>query len=129
VNPKVKWFYAGLKLVVIFTCLIAISFAKPEHKGLANPAASFIRVATTGTDSSTCGPETNPCRTIQYAINKAGASDYIIAVAEGVYTYNSAADQCSWAITPAVVCIVDKNITILGGIPPRIGPSQTPRSM
>jgi hypothetical protein len=115
VNHKVKWFYAGLRPIVYVACLLVISFSLPEQKGLADPAAVLIRVAVTGSDTTDCGTDSKPCRTIQYAVNKAGASDYIIVVAEGVYTYNSSADQCSWAITPAVVCIVDKNITILGG--------------
>jgi hypothetical protein len=112
---NLKWLYASLKLIVILAGFLAITFAPGVQKGLANPTATYIRVATTGTDSSGCGSDTRPCRTIQYAVNKAGANNYVLTVAEGVYYYNASADLCSWAITPAVMCIVDKNITILGG--------------
>jgi hypothetical protein len=114
-NLKLQLLFAGLKRLVILVGLLVIFFTPPEQKSLANPAATYIRVATTGTDSSSCGSDSIPCRTIQYAVNKAEASGYIVTVAEGVYSYNQSADQCSWAITRAVVCIVDKNITILGG--------------
>jgi hypothetical protein len=117
-NRKLQWFYTSFRLIVLFACILAISFSLSEQKGLADPAAVLIRVAVTGSDTSDCGSDSKPCRTIQYAVNKAGASDYIVTVAEGVYTYNQSADQCSWAITRAVVCIVDKNITLLGGYSP-----------
>ena len=117
-NRKLQWFYAGFRNIVYLTCLLVILFSLPVQKGLADQAAVIIRVAVTGSDLADCGPNSNPCRTIQYAVNKAGASGYIVTVAEGVYTYNLSADQCSWAITPAVVCIVDKNITLLGGYDP-----------
>jgi hypothetical protein len=114
-HPKLKWIYTSLRCMLVLVCLLVIPFTQPGLKGLADPAATFIRVAATGADSAGCGSEVNPCRTIQYAVNKAEANNYILTVAEGVYTYNPSADPCSWAITPAVVCIVDKNITILGG--------------
>ena len=115
VSQKLRPFYTGSKLILTLACLIVISLAQPVRTALAEPDAAIIRVATTGFDASGCGADTNPCRTIQYAVNRAKASGSTITVAEGVYSYNSAADLCSWAITPAVVCIVDKNITILGG--------------
>jgi hypothetical protein len=117
-SRKLHWFLASLRHIVFLACILVIPFLLPEQKGLADQAAVIIRVAVTGSDSADCGPDSKPCRTIQYAVNKAGVSDYIVTVAEGVYTYNPAADQCSWAITPAVVCIVDKNITLLGGYDP-----------
>ncbi len=113
-NKKKRRFSVGLKIVVVFV-LLCISFRQIELRGLASPAGTFIRVATTGADTPACGSDSNPCRTIQYAVNKADASGATITVAEGVYTYDPASDLCSWAITHAIVCIVDKNISILGG--------------
>ena len=55
-----------------------------------------------------------PCRTIQYAVGKASSGDFIL-VAKGTYTYNAAADTCSFLVTRAVVCFVDKNLNIWGG--------------
>lgn len=112
---KTKRFYRFSSLLVTLACVLTFSYAQPVQIGLASPEGTIIRVATTGTDSSNCGGVNNPCKTIQYAVNNAGASGDVIAVAGGVYTYNPAADQCSWAITRAIVCIVDKNLTILGG--------------
>ena len=77
-------------------------------------AVHYIRVATTGSNSSACGGDASPCRTIQYAVNKASSGD-IITVAMGTYTYDPTKNNCTWAITSAVVCFVDKNLTILGG--------------
>jgi hypothetical protein len=114
-KTKFKWIYASFRWLCVLVCLSVISFTQPGLKGLADPAATFIRVAVTGADSAGCGSDVKPCRTIQYAVNKAGANNYILTVAEGVYTYNASANPCSWAITPAVICIVDKNIMILGG--------------
>jgi hypothetical protein len=78
-------------------------------------AAATIRVAPTGNDTSGCGSEGSPCQTIQYAINQAESGDTIL-IAGGTYTYNSSADICSQPLgTTAVACIVNKQLTILGG--------------
>ena len=72
-------------------------------------------VASTGVDSGNCSSSASPCRTIQYAANQSASGDMIL-VAQGTYTYNAGADtQCSFLQTKAVVCIVDKRLTILGG--------------
>ena len=73
-----------------------------------------IRVSTTGTDVVGCGSETQPCRSIQYAVNQAVTGDTIL-VAEGTYAYNNNLDPCDFAITHSVVCWVDKQLTINGG--------------
>lgn len=77
-------------------------------------SASTIRVTPSGSDTSSCGTDVSPCKTIQYAINKASSGD-VILVASGTYIYNAAIDLCSFLTTPAVVCYVDKHITLLGG--------------
>lgn len=75
---------------------------------------SILHVATSGSDSPGCGSYISPCRSIQYAVNQA-PSGAIILVASGTYTYNSANDPCPFLYTRAVVCFVDKQLTILGG--------------
>jgi len=75
----------------------------------------IIRVAPSGSDTVGCGAIASPCQTIQYAVNLAVSGDTIL-VASGIYTYNSAADTCSEFIgTTAVVCILNEQLTILGG--------------
>jgi len=78
-------------------------------------------VASSGNDTGDCSSAASPCRTIQYAVNEASSGDTIL-VAQGMYTYNQAADPCTFLYDPgigkdgrAVVCIVDKVLTILGG--------------
>lgn len=71
-------------------------------------------VAITGTDVGDCSSPLFPCRTIQYAVNQAASGDTIL-VAQGVYTYNANVDLCSFLLTRAVVCFVDKRLKILGG--------------
>ena len=51
----------------------------------ARAQSSTRYVATTGTDSSNCTNLSNPCATVQYAVDQA-ASDDVIKVATGVYT-------------------------------------------
>jgi hypothetical protein len=53
---------------------------------LIQAAASTRYVATTGNDSSNgCTNNSNPCRTVQYAVDQAASGDAIL-VATGVYT-------------------------------------------
>ncbi|MDD5469160.1 MAG: DUF1565 domain-containing protein, partial [Anaerolineales bacterium] len=83
----------------------------------ANSEASTLRVSPTGTDASACGSEASPCRTIQYAVNKAASGDTLL-VAAGSYTYQSTTDTCTFLVTRAVVCMLNKHLTILGGYSP-----------
>lgn len=70
----------------------------------------YVDVAT-GTDSATCGASsTQPCRSIQQAINN-GSSGATILVAKGSY---QAAESCLNG-TPVVVCVLNHHVTILGG--------------
>jgi hypothetical protein len=76
-----------------------------------------IRVSTTGRDVNQCGSVDLPCRSIQYAVNLAQSGDAIL-VAGGTYVYNASADIFKQLGTTAVVVIVNKELTILGGYNP-----------
>ncbi len=108
-----------LRKPVALMCSISISLVLVRSplnidKAFLLSAVNYIRVATTGTDTSACGGNASPCRTIQYAVNKAVPGD-VITVAGGTYTYDPGNNHCTWAVTSAVVCFVDQNLTILGG--------------
>ena len=80
-------------------------------------SSNIVRVSPDGTDTTSCGSVATPCRTLQYAVNGATSGDTIL-VAAGTYTYDSSVDTCDFLISPAVVCLVDKDLTILGGYTP-----------
>lgn len=75
----------------------------------AQSGTGVIRVATTGSDTSGCGSVASPCRTIQYAVELANSGDTIL-VAGGTYSSSTACLSGT-----AVVCILHKSLTILGG--------------
>ncbi len=75
--------------------------------------ATILRVAPTGNDSSGCGSEASPCRTLAFAIRQAAAEDEIRAAA-GTYTGAGADPACALLFT-AVLCVADKPLTIRGG--------------
>jgi len=82
---------------------------------MSQAGTGIFRVAPSGTDTSGCGSEALPCRTIQYAVNLASSGDTIL-VARGTYVYSPATDICSSSLgTTGVVCVVNKQLTILGG--------------
>lgn len=87
--------------------------------GVCAPTSQTLYVATSGTDAAGCGSTTTPCRTIQYVVDQLvplrGAAT--IKVAAG--TYGDVAD-CPTGTAPnqAVVCILNKQITLLGGYTP-----------
>jgi len=100
----------GVALItgIIIFCLSITSV--PVHAG----GGGTRYVAVTGNDSGDCSSALSPCRTIQYAVNQSVSGDRIL-VAGGTYVYNSTVDTCSFLQTRAVVCFVDKQLTILGG--------------
>jgi len=103
-------------VILIFSLLSgALSSLQPGGEiVLASPEANYIKVAPSGNDTAGCGTDSMPCQTIQYAVNKAVSGD-VILVASGTYTYRSSTDNCGFLVTRAVVCFVDKHLTILGG--------------
>lgn len=84
-------------------------------------------VAVNGSDNGNCASPSSPCRTIQYAVNQASSGDTIL-VASGTYTYEPNSDKCSFLVTRAVVCLVDKSLTIKGGYTPSNWQHQDPLS-
>ena len=70
-----------------------------------------------GGDGPGCGSAASPCASIQYAVNLSGSGDEV-RVAEGTYFYAGASiDPCivSGFGGPAVLCLMDKSITVRGG--------------
>lgn len=76
-------------------------------------ATTFHVDMTTGVDVAGCGSQASPCASIQQAVNQAANTGDTILVAEGTYTYDAGLDPCT--DETAVVCIVGKKLTILGG--------------
>jgi hypothetical protein len=54
------------------------------------PGSTFIYVATTGSDSGTCGSsETSPCQTLQQAVNRCNGANCIVVVRHGIYSVST----------------------------------------
>jgi hypothetical protein len=91
---------------------------KQQGIGVCLPADSFT-VATTGTDGPGCGMPAAPCRTIQFAVDNlialGGAGT--IKVAAGTYD-ELAVCPAGTTTNEAVVCILNRQITLLGGFTP-----------
>ena len=104
----IRIFTAVALVFFVFGASIRVS-AGPDLQ-----AGTTRYVAANGTDSGNCSSAAAPCRTIQYAINQSASGNRIL-VAQGSYTYAAGPDFCSFLQTRAVVCIVDKSLTILGG--------------
>lgn len=102
-----------LVALIAFLGLVPFSWRVKPVKA-AEEAVKTLRVAPDGTDNSSCGSESAPCKSIQYAVNRAASGDTIL-VAGGTYAYTPSADTCSFLVTRAVVCLVDKHLNILGG--------------
>ena len=71
-----KWAKALALALILFAlvCALLLSFPLASH---AQQGTGIIRVATTGTDTPSCGGETNPCETVQYAVELAAAGDEV----------------------------------------------------
>jgi hypothetical protein len=104
-------------LIVLFPVLAGTDFYAPQAQ--ASPELTTYHVSVSnGQDTASCGTQSQPCASIQYAVNKA-ASGQTILVAAGIYTFNATADNCSTALgTTGVICLRNKELTILGGFSP-----------
>jgi hypothetical protein len=76
-----------------------------------------LHVSFAGTDSSTCGGESTPCRNVDYAVSRALPGD-TVRVAGGTYHFANVANHCGDLQIQSVVCVVDKSLTIRGGFAP-----------
>jgi len=98
----------GTLRILLTWCGAAVLAVMP---GAAQPGTGTIRVSPTGANTGTCGAAATPCQTVQHAVNLASTGN-VIRVATGTYTGAAACLS-----TTAVVCIVNKHLTILGGFP------------
>jgi hypothetical protein len=78
--------------------------------------AQTFCVATTGSDAADCGSPDAPCRSIQFAIDQRVPPDGAGIIKIGAGTFGGVSD-CPPAAgaNPTVVCVVNKQITLLGG--------------
>jgi hypothetical protein len=103
--------WMGLLLATVLVSVCVLNAPQPVLAG-----STIFHVAPSGQDAPTCGAQSAPCKTIQYAVNMAFSGD-TVKVAEGVYTFSPDDDVCTGRIagSSAVVCYIDKELTILGG--------------
>jgi hypothetical protein len=116
----------GLLAVLALVCTLAgaapgaradVSLA-PAEAPLAPAGSPTARyVALTGSDVYTCATPISACRTVQYAVDVAGAGD-VIKVAQGVYTDTQGRPAPPGYAGPAVVTqvvYISKSLTVQGG--------------
>lgn len=111
-------------LPVVMFALLIMHFV-PVRTNTPDPVSAYVPrtryVAPTGADIGDCTSPASPCRTIQYAVDQASSGDRIL-VAAGIYTYQSTVDSCprgdTFLQTRAVICFIDKRLSILGGYLP-----------
>lgn len=108
-------FVFSIAIFIVFILLLPRSFSTvtaqedlPDH---------IVRVATTGSNRIDCGGIGNPCRTLQYAVNRAANEEWVnILVAGGVYTRQSGdASSCDNLAIDAVACIINRRVEMHGG--------------
>ncbi len=109
-----QWTNTLVALIIILSLLIVFPTQGVAKGTIQSTNATTRYVAPNGNDSGSCTSPSNPCRTIQYAVNQSISGDTIL-VAAGTYTYEPSVDKCSFLITRAVVCFVDKHLSIKGG--------------
>jgi hypothetical protein len=86
-NNKHKMTMLSLALALALAgVLLLLALMSGSSPAQAAPIPDLLYVATTGNDFlNNCTSSATPCRTVQYAVDKAGTGD-IIQVAAGVYT-------------------------------------------
>lgn len=107
--------FTYLLAILVITVFTFPLFSSYNFKSLlAAPQAAVWRVDNaTGTDNGSCGSTSQPCKTIQFAVDRSDSGDTIL-VAAGTYTY-SGSDTCLDGVSTAVVCILSTHLTLLGG--------------
>ncbi len=111
---RVHWF------ITIFLCLLAMSagFTTSPLQAESLGATRYVNTATGSDSGNNCLNPDAPCRTIQRAVNQAASGDAIL-VAAGKYTYAGTDNPCDQYLggLKAVVCIINKELTLRGGYP------------
>jgi len=106
--------FATLLIAICFAAVYAGRDLQTEAAYGQQPSRIHVSIRN-GNNIDNCGSTDMPCRTIQFAINKASSVDEIL-VAGGTYTYDpTSSNICSDQLGTAVVCILDKKITMKGG--------------
>ncbi len=116
-GDQMKLHLLQARIIIALELTLAVLFFGPDaSSAVALPATTTFRVdVAAGVDVSDCGSILSPCKSIQYAVNLAANGD-IILVAMGSYFLDSIADPCTTPYgTTGVVCLVNKQISILGG--------------
>lgn len=107
---KVKKYFLS-----VLICLILLVSQIGALPGRASATGIIYRVSPAGSTNDTCGSESEPCATIQKAVNLASSGD-IILVAGGTYSTAANKPECkSFTSELSIVCIVNEHLTIRGG--------------
>lgn len=109
---RAHWFIA------ILLCMLAagIGFAAYPLRAETLGATRYVDAASGNDNGNNCLNPNTPCRTIQRAVNQAASGDTIL-VAAARYTYAGADNPCDQYLggLKAVVCIINKELTLRGG--------------
>ena len=76
-NKQTSIIRINLAIIALVSALLCI--------GKANAQSDRTFVATTGTDSTTCGTQTSPCRSFNVALPKTNSGGEVIALDSGIY--------------------------------------------
>ncbi|GAB4578741.1 MAG: hypothetical protein Fur0022_14770 [Anaerolineales bacterium] len=99
------------KLLMLITGILAMLFLGTIPSSV-RAGGTTRYVAPTGSNTGNC--TITPCRSLQYAVNQAASGDAIL-VAEGTYTFDASVTYPCPTWTSAIICFINKNLTILGG--------------
>ena len=114
-NGRRSWERGGLRVFASLALQMALLVLLSPVSAAASAATYYV--AASGSDVGSCLSPGTPCKSIQFALNKTASGDTVL-VAAGTYSYNSLADPCSFLVTRAVACVVDKNVSLRGGFSP-----------
>jgi len=104
------------RVVIAVSLLLLYISVLPTTRVQGSTSIRYVNV-NIGSDWGNCTNPSTPCQTIQYAINQATHGD-TVRVAAGTYTREAASDLCSIYLGyPTVVCIINKDLTLIGGYP------------
>ena len=102
------------KLLSLIIVLLSIAYLGVIPASSVNAGTATRYVAPAGNDIGNCSSTVSPCRTLQHAANQAASGDTIL-VAQGNYTFDTTVSYPCPTWTSAILCFINKNLTILGG--------------